>query len=187
MRINIIIFFFLSLPSSTSSSFFPFSFLFFSLSRKKESFYRVYFFTIWSQRSRDRAQRSVARATCGEPTNDEKIDKITYLIERVRFGSGNSPFLFFYDAHTRKKTRSLYRLESSRNCSSLGTTPSPRFNNPHWGESIFQERNSFPRYLHSWCWGKGRRGLGEEKEEEKRECDLSESSTVRQGNERTLE
>lgn len=71
----------------------------------------------------------MARATCGEPTNDERIDKITYLIERVRFGSLAALLSSSFTALTlvRKPDPSIVESSLSRIVLLWRTTPSPRF------------------------------------------------------------
>lgn len=193
MRIDIIIFFSFSfcflflLSSPSSSSFFPFSFHFLLFIAEEGILLpSVLFYHLIPTLTGSCTALSVARATCGEPTNDERIDKITYLIERVRFGSLAALLSSSFTALTlvRKPDPSIVESSLSRIVLLWRTTPSPRFQRSTL-RGKYLSREEFFSSLSSFLMPGERR---EEKEEEKkRECDLSESSTVRQGNERTLE
>lgn len=136
MRIDIIIFFSFSfcflflLSSPSSSSFFPFSFHFLLFIAEEGILLpSVLFYHLIPTLTGSCTALSVARATCGEPTNDERIDKITYLIERVRFGSLAALLSSSFTALTlvRKPDPSIVESSLSRIVLLWRTTPSPRF------------------------------------------------------------
>lgn len=109
---------------------------------------------------------SVARATCGEPTNDERIDKITYLIERVRFGSLAALLSSSFTALTlvRKPDPSIVESSLSKIVLLWRTTPSPRFQRSTL-RGKYLSREEFFSSLSSFLMPGERR---EEKEEEKK-------------------
>lgn len=128
---NYLFFSFASLLSS-SFPFFPspFSFLFFSSSRKKYTPFTECTFLPFDPNAHGIVHSAPWRVQlAGNRLTTRKSIKLRISLKEFASASLLSFSFTILTLTVRKSDPSI--VESSRNCSSLGTTPSPRFNDPH--------------------------------------------------------